>query len=91
MAPIRWRRPEGRAAGRYEAVIYIPVHADAGAGVSIWAATYEGAPQPAATVTLHVAGCMKGACPSFPHAALQDEPKEGQGGRESLEKSRLFQ
>lgn len=84
MAPVRCRGPEGcaagsRAGGRREANVHLLVQADAGAGASVWAATYEGAPQPAATVTLHPARRVKGACPSFPHVAPRDGPVQRRG------------
>lgn len=86
MAPVRCRGPEGCAAGssaggRREANVHLLVQADAGAGAgaSVWAATYEGAPQPAATVTLHPARRVKGACPSFPHVAPRDGPVQRRG------------
>lgn len=84
MAPVRCRGPQGsaagsRAGGRREANVHLLVQADARAGTSVWAATYEGAPQPPATVTLHPARRVKGACPSFPHVAPRDGPVQRRG------------
>lgn len=54
-------------------------------GISIGSASYEGAPQPAARVTLHMACHMEGACPPFTHVAACRMVlfNKGQGGIKS--------
>lgn len=76
MAPVRCRSPQSSAAGcsagggcEVSVHVLVQAEAQARAGVSVGAAANEGAPQPAAVVSLHMARHVEGARPSFSHAA----------------------
>lgn len=61
--------------GRLVSVLpQVLLHAQAGAGIPIGATSHNGAAQPAAIVTVHVACHVEGARPSFTHDSPLDGP-----------------
>lgn len=72
------------ASGCRKDSIQVLIQGQAGTGISVGPATYEGACHPAAVVTLHMAGRVKGARASLSHGVLQVSPAErGRAQRDS--------
>lgn len=94
VASVWSRGQQGRAniwsaSGRRKDNIQVLIQGQAGTGISIGPPTYKRACHPAAIVTLHMAGGVKGARASFSHVVLQIGPtKRGSnkgGGSNALE------
>lgn len=73
--------PDCTSCGGCEVSVHLQLRAEvkACAGISVGTEVKKGAPEPIATVPLHMAGHVEGLCPSF----LHDAPMAGQVQRES--------
>lgn len=85
MASVRCWSLQGRSSScsdhgdisRINIQVLVQTEAEARAGISIWAASYEGASEPAAIVALHVARHVEGVCPFLPHGGPKGGSPEG--------------
>lgn len=89
-APVGRGSPKGGAAGRGArggrgVGVRLPGWAagEAGGGIPVGPAAYEGAPHPAAVVALHVARHVEGLRASFPHGPVcETKVTRSSGGRD---------